>query len=103
MTRKGGSKYTEVMLGIYSAVTAAGVPNYRGTRIQLPTNLCLSEWARDTWEAKDSQLLDYLTYGFPVSYRGPIPTANAGNHASATQHPDDVRKYVNTEVAEGQC
>jgi len=101
LPRQGGSEYTQTMLSIYEAVKAHGVPNYRGARIKLPTNLCLGEWEKEIKDMPDGELLDYLIYGFPVSYRGPIPTPNTANHASALHHPSDVTKYVTTEVAEG--
>jgi hypothetical protein len=89
------------MLDIYLAVTASGVPNFQGLRIPLPTNLNLPQWREAAAGYQDKEVVDLLTYGFPVSYEGPIPTPTFENDSSAKQYSADVEKYVGTETGEG--
>ena len=49
----------------------------------------------------DIQTVDFLCYGFSADYAGPIPTTAMGNHASVTNHPQDLAKYITTELKEG--
>ena len=89
------------MLEIYTLVTKHKLPNYRGARIPLPTNLNINRWRQATEDHHDKQVADFLAYGWPVSYRGPVPTTQLGNHASAKAYTRDIRKYTDLEVKEG--
>jgi hypothetical protein len=59
-----------------------------------------------TWRSmavgyEDQQVLDFLEFGFPASYKGPIPDSTFINHASARNNPSHIAKYVAKEVAQG--
>ena len=49
----------------------------------------------------DAAVLQHLKYGFPISYKGPIPDTVYQNHPSARQHACDIEAYVCKEVASG--
>jgi hypothetical protein len=61
----------------------------------------MDEWRSMAVGYEDQQVLDFLEYGFPASYGGPIPDSTLTNHASARQHPSHIAKYVEKEVAHG--
>ena len=45
--------------------------------------------------------MEFLEFGFPVGYEGPVPTPDTSNHASAVSHLQDLTAYINKEVEEG--
>ena len=57
-------------------------------------------WAVSMFELY-AEVLQYLKYGFPTGFEGPIPTPSFGNHFSAINHPRDVKVYIATELSEG--
>ena len=89
------------MLDIHRVVTASGLPNFRGARIPLTSNFIFNEWDAIANSQADREVIPYLRYGFPSGFEGPIPTPSFGNHASAITHPQDVKVYITTELAEG--
>ena len=99
--RKGSSSYTADMLCIYDLVKAIGKPNFMCARVQLPSNLNFAALDKHTSDYHDRQVVDFLRYGFPISYKGPIPTPTYNNHGSARNYPTHFRAYVDREVAEG--
>jgi hypothetical protein len=101
LPRKASQEYTNSMLEVYSKVKATGLPNYIKARVQLPTNFNFDAWERHTRDYADKQVVDFLKFGFPTSYYGPVPDPTADNHASALQHPRQVDKYTTTETAAG--
>ena len=80
------------MTEIYNRVTVAGLPNYLGTWLQLPSNLHFSNW--ETCAEEDTNLINFLKYGFPIEYEVSVPTPADHNHVSAMHHPRDVVTYV---------
>jgi hypothetical protein len=89
------------MAAIYSAVAKTGLPNHLVARIPLPTNLHIETWRSMAVGYEDQQVLDFLEFGFPASYKGPIPDSTFINHASARNNPSHIAKYVEKEVAQG--
>ena len=89
------------MLSIQAKVAMDGRYNFVGCRIPLPTNLNIAAWRAMAVGYEDQQVIDFLEFGFPASYSGPIPDSTYTNHASARQHPQHIAKYVAKEVAEG--
>ena len=89
------------MLDMYTAVKAFGCPNFRGTKIQLPSSFIFNEWEAIAHSQVDREVIQYLRYEFPMGFEGSIPTPSFGNHASATNHPRDVKSYITKEIAEG--
>ena len=79
------------MLDIYRLVTACDQPNFRCVCLPLPSNFDFHEWAAIAHTQVDHEVLQYLKYGFPSGFEGPIPTASFGNHSSSINHPRDVK------------
>ena len=86
---------------IYNAVASTGIPNAIGSRIILPTMLNIPAWELYL-AGYDDTLLDYVKYGFPMGYVGPVSdTASLPNHLSATQFPDHVDAFIQKEMSLG--
>ena len=89
------------MLDLYREVTACGQPNFRVACIPLPSNFDFHQWSLIAHTQTDVQVLQFIMYGFPAGFEGPIPTPSFDNHSSAVNHPQDVQAYINTELSEG--
>ena len=88
---------------IYDAVRATGLPNCLGARIPLPSSLNLEAWRLyiDT-DTDEVDLLQYLQFGFPLGYLGPIsPTHDTQNHDSASRFPAHIDHFISTEKEAG--
>ena len=61
----------------------------------------------DTWrhylkDYHNKKLIEYLTYGFPLSLRDTrLTITEVTNHYSARQFPDDVQSYLDKEISLG--
>jgi hypothetical protein len=82
------------MLAVYKAITATGRLNYAGAHIHLPTNHNIEQWEQAAIGHHDTEVMQFLKYGFPVAYQGPIPTPATDNHFSAKQYMEHVEKYM---------
>ena len=79
--------YSNSMLDIYLVVTARGQPNFRDARMPLPSNCDFHEWSATAHTQADQEVLQYLKYGFPAGFQGPIPTPSFGNLFSCQSSP----------------
>lgn len=88
---------------IYNKVKATGLPNSLGAKIILDSSIRFDNWrALSSAHPIDEWLLQMLRYGFPLQYTGKAPRANSvKNHSSATAYPEQVRKFISKELAEG--
>ena len=71
------------------AIQESGVPNYKGARFPLQSGLNIDTWRRHLRDYTDKFLIQYLTYGFPLSTvdRNLTCSTNIINHHSALQFP----------------
>ena len=72
-----------------------------GTRITLPLNLVFAEWDLITHLEEDGQMVQFLQFGFPADYEGPVLTSTSVNHPLGNTHLKDVTVYVAKELSEG--
>ena len=87
---------------IFKAVGAVGTYNYRGARVRVPSGLNISAWRHYLSDYHDSNLPDYLAFGWPVNYVGGAPLISTPiNHATARQFQGDIAFYVATELGHG--
>jgi hypothetical protein len=91
------------MCDIYKSVTLWSCPNFLGARIPLPTNLNLHVWENETRDYFDAEVVQFLRFGWPVSYRGPVPTLNRDNHASANNFHEHVKNLLTKKFCWAQC
>ena len=85
------------LLGIYEQVVARGASNIMTALLQLPSNLVFDEWEQLLDTPEDNTIMDFLKYGFPVGYMGPVPTPSA-NHLFANRHRQDLATYITKEL-----
>ena len=83
---------------IYEAVQATGLPNCMGARIKSGLNLGAWESYADG-NTGEMQLIEFLTYGFPVGYLCPTSdTSDIPNNSSTINFPGQVQAFMDTEV-----
>lgn len=88
---------------VYNKVRATGLPNALGAKVPLFSSIKPDNWRYLAHDQQiDEWLFEMLRYGFPLQYTGKSPTDNhVDNHSSAIKYPDQVRKYIAKELAEG--
>ena len=90
------------LLDIYDRVAACGQYNYLGARLPVPSGLNLDNWKQYLTEEDDPMLLQFLTYGWPVSATNPVELiSTAHNHPSAAAFGGDIEHYLETELGYG--
>ena len=52
----------------YKLVASHKKPNYLGARIKVDSQLNLQEWYDQIYDYWDQQLLEFLTFGFPLDF-----------------------------------
>lgn len=72
-------------------------------RRHLPTNLKIDVWERELrHEGGDLELLEFIKFGFPLGYAGPISNCkDQKNHKSAIDFPNQVKSFIDKEVLLG--
>ena len=88
---------------IYDVVKASGMPNALNARLELPTKLNLEAWLKYQGTTEDDkQLLDFVQFGFPLGYMGPISnTQDVENHPSAVQYSSHIDNFIEKELQLG--
>jgi len=90
---------------MHELVAASGAANFAGIQIPVPTRLNITSWIQllKDYSFPNIVLLDYLQFGWPINFRGDIPSGSPHNynHKSALQHSDTVDKFICTEVKAG--
>ena len=87
---------------LYNAVHSQGIPNFCGARIPVSHQLNIPTWRHYADRFDDPDLIDFLEFGFPLSYvLSAMPWLAQTNHASATRHPTHIDHYVATELGYG--
>ena len=94
--RRGGPKYAVFMTKVYNKVTEAGLVNYMGAHLELPSNLYFSKWEALAETEEDTNLINFLKYGFPMQYEDPMLTPADHNHTYIMHYTRDVAGYVLT-------
>ena len=93
--------FATAMLGVFAGITCYAELNFQRTHLPVRTNLNLSEWAAICTTEEDALTFDYLTFGFPAGYEGPVATSTFHNHLRAVHHSKDVAAYIMKELGEG--
>ena len=73
--RAGSDNYATLMLDIYVEVVMSGLPNVMVAHVVIPANLHLEEWDTLVALAKDTQVIDFQKFMFPIGYEGLIRTS----------------------------
>ena len=90
---------TDDPIHLHRIIKNSGTYNYLGCRIPIKSQLKVDAWARELEGYWDTQLLEFLTYGFPLDFnRDSKLRCEGGNHNSALQFPKDVDAYLQEET-----
>ena len=87
------------MLKAYKIITESGLPNFMKCRIPVQTHLKPQAWEKYLTKYWDRQIVDLITFGFPLDFDRSCPLiATCENHSSAIQHLDEIDKYIQEEL-----
>ena len=87
---------------LYNEVRDSGLPNHLKARVTVPSALNLSAWDSLLSSYHDTELCDFLRYGWPVGYTAPAPPPKVDkNHNTATDYPVQVRRFLAKENSLG--
>ena len=81
-------------------IKETGLPNYRMARFPIQCGLNIEAWRRYLTDYPNKRLIEYLTYGFPLSITNSDSLCNhdIANHYSALQFPASVDQYLQKET-----
>ena len=80
-------------------IPQSGLPNFMECRIPVQTHLQPQFWGKYLTNYWDKQIVDLITFGFPLDFDRSCPlTSTYENHSSAVQHLDHVDKYIQEEL-----
>ena len=84
---------------LHLLVRKSGLPNYRGCRIPVPSELCIDIWHKLLIDYDDKQVCEFLQFGFPLDYTGDITSSQPPykNHRGAREFPTFLNNYFLTE------
>ena len=93
----------DMCIHIAEIIKSTGQPNYRQARFLISSGFNLQAWEHYLQHYPHRNLLQYLKFGFPLSIECPDDLCNTCimNHHSATQYPDAVQQYLNSEIMHG--
>ena len=94
------SEYTtEDPIELHKIIKSSGKYNYLGCRIPIKSQLKVDVWAQEMEGYWDTQLLEFLTYSFPLDFNRDSKLHCEGkNHNSALQFPTNVDAYLQEET-----
>lgn len=92
-----------IALQPYEACRTVAAYNCLGPRIPIKTGNNIQAWiAHSTHHPDDDWLIDCITYGFPLQFRGPpLNNVFTDNHPSANNFHRDVACYISKEIEMG--
>ena len=76
-------------------------PNAFGARLPVKSQLNIPAWAFYSRDYHDTHVVDFLRFGWPVSYTAeilPSSSSSSRNRPSAVEFADHVEHYINTEL-----
>ncbi len=89
-------------LEIHKLIVQSGLPNLRGCRISVQSGLNITKWRTQFEGYHDSELVDFLEFGWLVWYVGSKWSASAlVNHKGATDYPTEIDEYLVKEIQLG--
>ena len=79
------------------------LPNYKMATYPVCSKLNLHAWHCYVHDYHDKRLIQYLTFGFPLSIQDDsnLHKTEITNHYSAVRFPGAVSQYLNTEIQMG--
>ena len=79
------------------------LPNYIGCRLSVPSIINTGYLKSMLQNYGDKQIIDFFTYGWPVSFRGVLTNTYSKfiNHKGATEYESVIDNYIKQEVNSG--
>ena len=93
-------KHSSSYIELYHSLRDSTLPNCMGARLRVPSNMNISAWEDYLRTFYDTQLIDFLKFGFPLDMV-PNPILDnkfVRNHPTTTQHPVDIQTYIDKET-----
>lgn len=92
-------------LELHCYVVNSKLPNFRGCRLPVQSNLQISFWREALVNYEDRVICDFLEFGFPIGVNERNSAINCeiipANHLGATQFPLHILGYLEKEMKEG--
>ena len=85
---------------VYDTVRKTCVPNYLEARLPLKSGLCIPSWRKALVDYRDSELVDFLEFGWPLDYTAPVaPTPALSNHEKNPLYLSHVNSFLTKELS----
>ena len=81
---------------LFKTVRESGEPNFRGSRIPVPSDLKIPVWRELAADFPDQRVIDFLEFGFPINHDGvsEFSTTRIKNHRGALDFPEAVDNFI---------
>lgn len=84
----------------YLIIKNSCLPNYLEAKIPVSSGLNIPQWEEALQGYHDIQICEHLKFGWPVGYlKSDPPIAVHMNHKSAVEFPEQIKKFINTELS----
>ena len=89
------SSLTLHLITLHAQLRKASGPNAFTLRLPVPSQLNIPEWRSRLATYPDTQLCDFLKFGWPVGYSNDVtPISSTQNHGSALSLPEVIDAYT---------
>ena len=86
------------MISLHTKLQHSPGPNAFTLRLPVPSGLHVHEWRVRLQNYHDTDLCNFLEYGWPVGYKATtLPPSTLKNHGSAMAQPDLIQSYLDRE------
>ena len=89
-------------VSLHDSIYESGLPNFVGKQIPVPSTMNIGLWHELLMDYEDSEVVDFLTYGWPLGYTGQqLLESIPKNHQSSMHYSSHVDEYIDKELAYG--
>ena len=86
----------------HKLIQKSGLPNFLSCRIPIQGQLKPEKWRYYLQNYWDKQLVDLITYGFPLDFDRKVTLQSVQEyHKSAVDFPQEIDEYIETEIQHG--
>lgn len=92
----------ERFVQLHNTVFALGLPNYKGCRLPLQSNLQIPIWRNYLRNYEDRLVCEFLEFGWPVGYdydTYSFPVSQPRNHNGAKNFTEDLDRYLKEQIS----
>ena len=84
---------------LFDKVADSGVYNFQSARVRVPSGLNIEAWRSYLEDYEDKQIVDFLEFGWPVSFNRSCPLVSTCEpHSSGREYPESIQFYIDTEL-----